>query len=119
MTKSVILRAHLSHELQSAAQTELVNTNTKFTMKTLYKDAARAFQALETLLGEDEWFFGRTYPDFLDAAVFAFVHLILDGGLVAEGNSWRDEGLRSVLEGCRGLTEHRERIRSRYFTPGE
>ena len=71
----------------------------------MFAGAEAAFEALETLLGEGEWFFGARGPGMLDAAVFAYTHLILDLHV----------GLEGVLERFDGLVRHRGRILMRYF----
>ncbi|RUS19033.1 hypothetical protein BC937DRAFT_88054 [Endogone sp. FLAS-F59071] len=43
----------------------------------VYQDAADALLSFSTKLGDNEFFFGSSYPTFLDATVFAYLHTIL------------------------------------------
>jgi metaxin len=87
----------------------------------LYAEAATAFGALATFLGTDQWFSGEGQPGLLDAAVFAYTHLLLleDAGHAAgqQGWQWSDHRMREILR--RGhlanLREHRERILELYY----
>jgi metaxin len=74
----------------------------------LYADAATAFQALGTLLGADDWFFGADRPGVFDAEVFAYTWLVLDAEL-----GWRSSELRESLSGVENLVAHRERLYQR------
>ena len=80
--------------------------------ETLYKDAEEAFMALETVLGEDEWFFGAVKPGLFDASVFAYTNLLLDDGLE---NGWSESRLRNTVLGKQKLVAHRERILATYY----
>jgi metaxin len=80
--------------------------------ETLYKDAEEAFMALETVLGEDEWFFGAAKPSLFDASVFAYTNLLLDDGL---GNGWSESRLRNTVLGKQKLVALRERILATYY----
>ena len=109
------MRLTLAHTLQLAAQTELLKYSSTINAETLYNQADEAFAALETLLGDDTWFFGAAGPGLFDASVFAYTHLLLDEGL---GKGWADGRLRDRLVGRRGLVAHRERVVGRYFKEG-
>ena len=65
----------------------------------------KAFTALSTLLGEDEWFFGAQEPGLMDAAVFSYTGLILD-----EGFGWGEWGLWNAVDERGNLKGHRERV---------
>ena len=90
----------------------------------MYDFAGGALEALDTILAGEDWFFGAEEPGVLDAAVFGYVHLILDDSLgEAVGGRWAEaeahEGsirLRKLVERCDGLTAHRSRILSQYYT---
>lgn len=105
-----LVQIALSHELRAAAETELRKSRPGgvIVADEIYADAAAAWKALDTLLGDDEWFFGAQQPGMLDATVFAFAHLV---------RKWAwDETERRVqtpLETCKRLMAHEERLRKR------
>lgn len=107
------VRLSLAHTLRLAAQTELLKHCTTINADTLYNQAEEAFVALESLLGEDKWFFGAKSPGLFDASVFAYTHLLLNESL---GKGWVDRRLCDVLRSKRGLCSHRDRIVQRYFS---
>jgi len=82
----------------------------------LYTQAEEAFAALETVLGNDEWFFGAAKPGLFDASVFAYTHLLLDEEL---GRGWVDIRLRDAVLARQNLVRHRERIVQSYFPASE
>ncbi|KUI58500.1 hypothetical protein VP1G_05758 [Cytospora mali] len=97
----------------------------------VYAEAARAFEALETLLyreGETEagdgaggaaarWFFDAPHPTVFDAAVFSYVYLILHGDGDGGKQPWVDDTLRQILVGkCRRLVGHTQRVLDEYWT---
>jgi len=83
--------------------------------ETLYNQAEEAFIALESLLGDDGWFFSAEKPGLFDATVFAYTHLLLDDGL---GKGWIDTHLRDTLMPRQRLVAHRNRILEKYFSEG-
>jgi metaxin len=109
-----LVRLTAAYELRQAATTELLKHSAVINGEALYKDAEDAFGALETLLGDKEWFFGAENPGLFDASVFSYTHLLLDGAL---GNGWVEARLREGLGRREGLVKHRERILRGYF-PG-
>lgn len=80
--------------------------------ETLYNQAEEAFVALESLLGDNEWFFSADNPGLFDASVFAYTHLLLDDGL---GKGWLDTRLRDTLTSQQRLIAHRNKILEKYF----
>lgn len=80
--------------------------------ETLYDQAEEAFAALDSLLGDNEWFFGAEKPGLFDASVFAYTHLLLDDGL---GKGWLDTRLRDTLMSRQRLIAHRNKILKTYF----
>ena len=74
------------------------------------REAEDAFDALETLLGEDEWFFRQQRPTLFDASVFAYTHLILD-----ENMEWKDNKLGGQLGKRENLVQHRNRVLEMYY----
>ena len=73
-------------------------------------DVEEAIEALGTLLGQDEWFFGQAQPTLFDASVFAYTHLILD-----ENMAWADNKLGEMLERQDNLVQHQNRILEMYY----
>ena len=73
-------------------------------------EAEEAIEALVTLLGQAEWFFGQQKPSLFDASVFAYTHLILDENL-----DWKDNKLGEQLKRRESLLQHRDRILKMYY----
>jgi metaxin len=96
--------------LRAAATAEILKTTRRPLLlpAQLYGDAGTAFEALDTLLGADEWFFGASEPGLFDADVFAYTYLILDPAF-----GWEDDSLRECLASCHRLISHRERLYAR------
>ena len=80
--------------------------------ETLYNQAEEAFTALDSLLGDNDWFFDAENPSLFDASVFAYTHLLLDDGL---GKGWLDTRLRDALMSRQRLIAHRNKILDKYF----
>ncbi|KAL8736108.1 MAG: hypothetical protein Q9181_002549 [Wetmoreana brouardii] len=110
-TSSSPVRYALSNTLRAAALAEIHKSSTSpvVDIDALYRESDNAFSALSELLGDDDWFFGKNAPGLLDAAVFAYTHLLLD-----ESMSWKTaeeklgEGLREGR--WKNLVEHRKKI---------
>lgn len=115
-TSSSPVRYSLSKNLQSAALAEIIKTSTSPVVEitALYRESDNAFSALSELLGDNDWFFGETAPGLLDAAVFAYTHLLLDGTM-----GWKEDEERlgkGLREGrWKNLVEHRNRIYAKYY----
>lgn len=97
-------------QLQHAARDELLKQSDFINVSDLEADAGDAFQALSTLLGENEFFFERDRPGLFDASVFAYTHLILDEGL-----KWKSNPLGHLLSKHKNLVQHRQRLLEKYF----
>ena len=107
------MQTYIRHQLREAAASELSKAGAGGTSKAdLLQDAADAFSALSTLLGDSDWFFNASKPGLFDAAVFAYTHLILDESLEWGENG---NGLRELLEKHDNLVHHRKRILELYF----
>ncbi|CAG8003047.1 unnamed protein product [Penicillium salamii] len=104
-TSNSLVRATLGHQLQQAARDELLKTSQYIDAADLEGDANGAFEALSTLLGEDEHFFGRPNPGLFDASVFAYTQLILDDTM-----GWKRNRLGQLLQEHPNLVQHRERL---------
>ena len=109
-TSSSAVRQALAYQLRAAARAEVHRVGGSTAPASIVAGARGAFEALEALLGKDEWFFGQREPGLLDAAVFAFTHLILE---LHVGR------LEAILRDCEGLVRHQQRIQARFFRPGE
>ena len=104
-TTNSIVRAALSAQLQQAARTELLKLSHYIDANDLIAEAGNAFEALSTLLDENEYFFGRGKPGLFDAEVFAYTHLILD-----ENMGWKNNAMGQLLRKHENLVQHRERL---------
>lgn len=104
-TTNSIVRTALGIQLQQAARDELLKTSKYIDVADLEGDAGSAFEALSSLLGENEHFFDRPKPGLFDASVFAYTHLILD-----ESMGWKQNRLTQLLREHSNLVQHRERL---------
>ena len=102
-----MVRSALSIQLRQAARDELLKSSPYNDASELEAEAGNAFEALSTLLGDQQHFFGRPNPGLFDASVFAYTHLILD-----EGMGWKQSRLTQMLKKHGNLVQHRERLLS-------
>lgn len=102
----------IAHQLRDAAQSELAKSSFSSTISEadIMRESRNALSALSGLLGKDEWFFGQKQPSMLDASIFAYTHLILDGGL-----QWSKNELATQVLQYQNLVDHRDRILIMYF----
>lgn len=107
------VRLTIARELRLAAEKELLKFSAIVSAETLYSQAEEAFTALDSLLGDDTWFFGAERPGLFDASVFAYTHLLLDDKL---GKGWLDTRLRDTLMSRQRLIAHRTKILESYFS---
>ena len=120
-TTSGLLRTWQTAQLRTAALAEAEKTVPKLDLEVLYHGAESAFEALETALGEGDWFFGREQPGMLDAAVFGYTCLLSNQRLGVEmDGKWSEEEtsqrLRGVIHRFKRLRDHQARISDRYFS---
>ncbi|KAF2972415.1 hypothetical protein GQX73_g1050 [Xylaria multiplex] len=115
-TSSRPVRATILYQLKHAAELEILKSTSRDAINPadLYKGAKDAFRALETVLGDGEWFFGSPLPGLFDATVFSYTHLILHDGL-----AWENRRLNDILEEFPRLVSHRNRIFQRCWGSGE
>lgn len=104
------MRAALAVQLQQAARAELLKYSPFIDVNDLEAEADNAFEALQALLGDGEYFFNRRSPGLFDASVFAYTHLILD-----EKMEWKDNRLARLLLKYDRLVQHRQRLLENYF----
>ncbi|KAK6422796.1 hypothetical protein LTR95_016618 [Oleoguttula sp. CCFEE 5521] len=105
-----LVQSSISYNLRLAAETELAKSSYSGTIaeEEIFSGAEDAFAALNSLLGSAEWIF--EVPSMLDAALFAYTHLILE-----EGMAWGDNKLGEMLGKHSALVVHRDRVLSDYF----
>ncbi|RDW89859.1 putative mitochondrial outer membrane protein (Sam35) [Aspergillus mulundensis] len=104
-TTNAAVRAALAAQLQQAARDELLKSSPYIDASALEAEAAEAFEALSTLLGQKDYFFDRPNPGLFDASVFAYTHLILD-----EKMGWKYNRLQQLLSQHKNLVQHRARL---------
>ncbi|KAL4879405.1 hypothetical protein BJY04DRAFT_95530 [Aspergillus karnatakaensis] len=104
-TTNSLVRSALAAQLQQAARDELLKSSTYIDVGVLEAEAAEAFEALSTLLGDKTHFFDRPNPGLFDASVFAYTHLILDQSI-----GWKYNRLQKLLSQHENLIQHRERL---------
>ena len=109
-SSNIFVRMTLAYQLQQAAREELLKYAAYIDEDDLYAEAAKAFQALSTLLGGDHNFFGSAQPGLFDASVFAYTHLLLDNKL-----GWQNKRMSDALRRNANLVHHRQRILDNYF----
>ncbi|KXT13661.1 hypothetical protein AC579_4995 [Pseudocercospora musae] len=111
-SSQMLVQMAIASHLRSAAEAELVKSAAKNIISTfdLHKDAGEAFDALATLLGDDDYFFGQRKPGLFDASIFAYTELILDDRL-----GWKYNPLREHLSKHENVIKHRNRVRDLYF----
>ncbi|KAL4786358.1 hypothetical protein BJX76DRAFT_321645 [Aspergillus varians] len=104
-TTNSAVRSVLAAQLQQAARNELLKSSPYIDASALEAEAAEAFEALSTLLGDRTHFFDRPNPGLFDANVFAYTHLILDQTM-----GWKYNRLEQLLTRHKNLVQHRERL---------
>ena len=109
-SSNVFVRMTLAYQLQHAAEEELLRYSAYIDEDDMYAQAGKSFQALSTVLGDDENFFGMPQPGVFDASVFAYTHLLLDSNL-----RWQNKRVSDALRRNPNLVHHRQRILDKYF----
>jgi metaxin len=109
-SSNVFVQMTLAYQLQQAAREELLKYSAYIDEDDLYAEATKAFQALSTVLSEDENFFGSAQPGLFDASVFAYTQQLLDKNL-----GWQNKKITDALKRNSNLVQHRERILEKYF----
>lgn len=100
----------LSIQLRDSARNELLKCSPYIDVGDIYASARKALDALSSLLGDDQFFFGKSDPGLFDASLFAYTHLILDESL-----GWKHNPLATDIKKHDNLVQHRERIFNTYF----
>ncbi len=111
-SSNFFVQTTIAYQLHRAAQHELTKSSASDTIheKDVMQEAASSFEALASLLGDDEWFFGQHTPGLFDASVFAYTHLILDAKM-----RWQDNKLEGMLMEHGNLVQHRYRMLEMYY----
>jgi metaxin len=109
-SSNILVQITLAYQLRQAAREELLKYSAYLDEDDLYAEAAKAFQALSTVLGEDENFFGSAQPGLFDASVFAYTHQLLDKNL-----GWQNKKMTDALKKNPNLVRHSKRILDKYF----
>ncbi|GAP84653.1 putative mitochondrial outer membrane protein [Rosellinia necatrix] len=106
-TSSWPVRAAMANQLRYAAELEILRSTGRDAIDptALYREAKEAFAALETVLGNNHWFFGAEIAGLFDATVFSYTYLILHDGL-----AWENRRLNQILNEFPRLVRHRDRI---------
>lgn len=102
-----LLRLPTHQTLTQASTAEILKTTntTLISPSQLHAELHSALEALSTLLGDDEWFFGEASPGSFDAEVFAYTWLMGDESL-----GWGDDALGRALSEFENLQRHRIRV---------
>ena len=108
---NIAVRFALAAQLRQAARAELLKRSISIDEKELLLHADEAFKALSAALGEKNSFAGNRQPGLLDAAVFAYTHLLLHDEI-----DWQDAEMVKVLKQYPNLVRHRSNLMQRYFT---
>ncbi|KAF4631997.1 hypothetical protein G7Y89_g6130 [Cudoniella acicularis] len=80
-----LVRASISHQLRSAAETELLKHSSIIDTDDLYSEADKAFEALSILLGNNSWFFGNrivSYTSLHGIDVYKNVYSLFRSSLI-------------------------------------
>jgi hypothetical protein len=111
-SSNIFVQTTICRQLQQAAQHELIKSSTTNLINEIdvLQEAATSFEALSSLLGKDEYFFGRESAQLFDASVFAYTQLILDEEL-----QWADNELGNILTEHGNLVQHRDRMLELYY----
>ncbi|KAI1362129.1 hypothetical protein F5Y08DRAFT_284082 [Xylaria arbuscula] len=106
-TSSSPVRATILYQLRHAAESEILKSTSRdfINPPDLYKGAKEAFQALDAVLADGEWFFGSSAPGLFDATVFSYTHLVLLDEL-----PWENRRMSDILNEFPRLVDHRNRI---------
>ncbi|KAI1453528.1 hypothetical protein F4805DRAFT_363125 [Annulohypoxylon moriforme] len=107
VSASRIVRKTTLYHLRNAAEGDILRSSGTpvVNARALYEGARGAFEALSTVLGDEDWFFGTAQPGLFDAKVFSYTHLLLDERLV-----WGDWTLTEIVMEFPNLVAHRDRI---------
>ncbi|PHH68718.1 hypothetical protein CDD82_333 [Ophiocordyceps australis] len=111
--QSSLLRPSLLRNLRLEAHQSIISIHrhSRYSPDILLHNASKAFQALDKLLGSQDYFFDAPSPTIFDATVFSYTHLILPNSSL----HWIQNPLRPSLDDCHNLQRHRRLLYARYF----
>lgn len=111
-SSNALVRGTLAHQLQVAAQEQLLRTWSFIDANEIYEQADAAFAALSTLLGDEQYFSKNDAPSLFDASLVAYTHLILNFGEEMDQSwpRWKDQTLPAILLRHNKLLTHRDRV---------
>lgn len=109
-SSNVFVQFALGRQLQQAAREELAKYTSIIDGQELLDAADKAFEALSTLLGDDEFFFGQGQPGLFDASVFAYTHLLASDLL-----EWQNTAMKESFLKYDSLVVHQRRLQMDYF----
>lgn len=111
-SSNILVRRTMAHQLQAAAQDQLLRTWSFIDADEIYDQVDAAFAALSTLLGDEQFFSKSDAPDLFDASLVAYTHLILNFGDQENQNwpRWEDQTLSTILSRHEKLVTHRDRV---------
>lgn len=110
-SSNVFVQFALGRQLQQAAREELVKYTSIIDGQELLDGADKAFEALSTLLGGDEFFFGLGAPGLFDASVFAYTNLLASGQM-----KWKNTAMKDHFTQYDNLVAHQHRLQMDYFS---
>ena len=113
----------IEHTLTTAAQEQLIlsTPRARIDVDDIYARAALSLDCFATALANEEAMFGegsawvlggddRGNPTLVDAALFAYTHLLLD-----ESMGWKDKRLVRSVERFAPLRRHHDRIMREFY----
>ncbi|RIA88955.1 hypothetical protein C1645_773609 [Glomus cerebriforme] len=68
----------LFHKYKNLAVKELLTRKPVLDKEEIYQEADEALQAISTVLGDTDYFFGSRLPTIIDAVIFSYIHVILN-----------------------------------------
>ncbi|EMC99012.1 hypothetical protein BAUCODRAFT_22311 [Baudoinia panamericana UAMH 10762] len=111
-----LVQMTIAYQLRQAAEAEILKARPASAPANIileddvYRDAGEAFEALSSLLANDQCFFSQAKPGLFDASVFAYTQLLLDDTL-----NWSENRLGQKLKALDNLVRHRNRVLDTYF----
>jgi metaxin len=104
---SWIVRTVSSWELKREARRELEKTTPKIDAESIYASAEVAFRALNSVMRRKIKLAGVGRPSVLEAALFAYLFLLLE----LPQAKWANSRLVDVVKGCKTLVAWQQDVR--------
>lgn len=117
VSSSKFVRLFLTSQLKEAAKEQLLKTKSFIDEDEISSAADVAFQSLDALLGNDEYFSKTSEPGLFDCSVFAYTYpiLSLDSPTGLNSLRWQDSRLADSITSsnqCPRLVDHYKRMLS-------